>query len=208
VDPVELATQYRADGAAWLHVVDMDRAFATGRDNTATIRAICALPDVHVQVGGNVTDGAYARGMLDGGAARVVFGTVTLAQLGLLRGLLASVPVGSAAVAIDVEDGHPALRGDVSQAATIDDLARQVRECGIQTVVYRDKRRDGALTGAALEDGARLSRTHSLDVVLAGGVADLAELRRARDAGIAGVIVGRALHEQRFTLGEALACLA
>ena len=145
---------------------------------------------------------------LDGGAARVVFGTVTLVQPELLRGLLAFVPVGLAGVAIDVEDGHPVLREDASERVTVDDLARHVTECGIRTVVYRDKRRDGSLTGAALDDAARLSRTHSLDVVLAGGVADLAELQRARDAGIAGVIVGRALHEQRFTLGEALACLA
>lgn len=208
IDPVEVAARYRIAGAQWIHVVDMDRALATGGDNTATIEAICAMRGVHVQVGGNITDDEYAKAMIARGAARVVVGTEALAQRARLTRLLAAVPTDRAAAAVDVRAGRPLLPGSGVTGVTVHDLVQTAVECGIHTLVFRDRGRDGMLAGAALDSAARIVREYAVDVVVAGGVANVTELVAARDAGLAGVIVGRALHEGRFTLEEAMACSA
>lgn len=208
-DPVALAERYVAEGATWLHVVDMDRAFATGRDNRELVRRLCVVGGVAVQVGGNLTDTAWAREALEAGAARVVLGAAALADERMLDRLLTVLPTQRAAAALDVRDGRPALRGsDVALPIGAATLVTRARDRGIQTLVYRDLDRDGTLSGALLDDAQALSRAQRIDVIAAGGVASLGELRDARRRGLAGVIVGRALHEARFTVAEALACLA
>jgi phosphoribosylformimino-5-aminoimidazole carboxamide ribotide isomerase len=206
-DPVVVAEAYAAQGARWLHVVDMDLAFATGRDNLNVIRRISSLPGVRVQAGGNLTSTAGVAAMAQAGVARVVLGLEALLDAPLMGALLKHVVPAEPGVAIEVRDGLPTRRGAREPVGvTAVELGRRARDQGIGTLVHRDLDRDGAFGGLDLP-GAEVLREPGRRVIAAGGVAALAELVAARDRGLDGVIVGRAFHEGRFTVGEALKCL-
>jgi len=206
-DPVAVARRLARDGARWIHFVDLDRAFGRG-ENRALARRLLAEAGLPVQVGGGLATEAAISEMLDWGARRVVIGSGAAADAALLARLVARHGAGRLAVGIDVRDGRVAPRG-AGSAAVLDvpplELARRVQSLGVHTVVYADAARDGALAGPDVA-GAQAVAALGLDVIVSGGVASLDDLRRARAAGLAGAIVGRALHEGRFTLGEALAC--
>src|SRR5205807_9407632 len=144
------------------------------------------------------------------GATRVVIGTAGAVDAVLVARLLGRYGAERLAVGIDARDGRVAARGsDVRLALAPLELARRLRGQGARTVIYTDAARDGSLAGPDV-DGARAIAAlgGGLDVIVSGGVASLDDLRRVRDAGLAGAIVGRALHEGRFTLREALTCIA
>ncbi len=207
-DPLAQAGSLVARGARWIHVVDMDRALGTGEQNDEWVRHICSLGEVQVQVGGNVNTARWAEEAMGGGASRVVLGMGVVADPALLTDIVSSMGPGAVAVAVDVRDGRPALRGEAGPfALDLSDVIQRVREGGIEIVVHRDLERDGSLAGADLAGAAALSRL-GLEVIAAGGVAGVAELTAARKLGLGGVIVGRALYEGRFTLEEAIACSA
>jgi phosphoribosylformimino-5-aminoimidazole carboxamide ribonucleotide (ProFAR) isomerase len=189
-DPLAAAQAWGQVGARWLHVVDLDRAAGTGR-NDALVRALAARPEIGVQLGGGLTDLTDVAEALAWGVRRVVLGAGAIS--GLVK-LARAVGPARLAVALDVGDDDAAVAA-----------LGQVVAAGVRCVVYRDLDRDGTLRGASLTKAAALVGRHA-SVILAGGIASLDELRAARRAGIAGVIVGRALHEGRFTLAEALAC--
>jgi phosphoribosylformimino-5-aminoimidazole carboxamide ribotide isomerase len=191
-DPLALAEAYTAEGARWVHVVDMDRALDTGGENDRLVRRLCGLSGVAVQVGGNITDSGWAGDMVDAGAARVVLGSAAAVEPGRLAQLVSAVGIDHAAVALDVRRGAP--------------LLAELRDIGVRTVLYRDLARDGTLGGTELEGAAALAQ-QGFEVIAAGGVASLQELEAAARLGLNGVIVGRALLEGRFTLSEAIACL-
>lgn len=205
-DPLAVARALVVQGARWLHVADMDRAFETGEPpNDALVRELCGL-DVAVQVGGNVVDVGYAATVMGWGARRVVLGTWAALDVNRLIALVTVVGAPHAALAVDVRGGRVALRG-ARQATHAEpaELVRRAMEHGVSVVVYRDLDQDGLLTGGDLDGAARLVDTGA-QILLAGGVASLDTLYAARERGIAGVIVGRALHERRFTLEAALEC--
>lgn len=205
-DPLTTAQRYIAGGARWLHVVDLDRAFSTGRENDAWVRRLCALAGVRVQVGGNLMDPGAVAAASAWGAARVVVGTRAAFHAEQLGQLVAACGAPRAAVAIDVRQGRVALRdGGEPPVADPVALAKRVAAQGVRTVVYRDLDRDGTLAGADLDGAAHVAAT-GLAVIVAGGTESLAAIRRAGDVGLAGIIIGRALHEGRFTVEEALAC--
>lgn len=207
-DPIALARAYVAAGARWVHVVDMDRALGTGAENDHLVRQVCGLSQVAVQVGGNITVSDWARDMIDAGAARVVLSAAAAVDPGRLEELVAQVGADHAAVALDLRSGALATR---EQAAPLPielpDLTARLRRLGVRTVLHRDLERDGTLGGAELEGGASLAE-QGFEVIAAGGVASLEEVERAAQLGLAGVIVGRALLEGRFSLREAIACSA
>ncbi|HEX9730231.1 MAG TPA: HisA/HisF-related TIM barrel protein [Gemmatimonadales bacterium] len=190
-------------GAAWLHVVDVDRAFGAG-ENAESVRQIAALPNVAVQVGGGLTRRDDIVECLGWGVWRVVVGAAGLAAL---PGLLADVTPEHLAIGIDVRDGVAATRGGITLDLSAADIAARAVAAGVTTAVYRDLDMDGRLRGADHEGATRLL-DQGIDVILAGGIASLGEIARARRDGLSGVIVGRALSEGRFTLAEAFACLA
>lgn len=207
-DPLAQAGALVARGARWIHVVDMDRALGTGEQNDEWVRHICSLGEVQVQVGGNVNTARWTEDAMGAGASRVVLGMGVVANPVLLTDIVSSTGPGAVAVAVDVRDGRPALRGEAEPfALDLSDVIQRVREGGIEIVVHRDLERDGSLAGADLVGAAALSQL-GLDVIAAGGVASVAELTAARKLGLGGVIVGRALYEGRFTLEEAIACSA
>jgi phosphoribosylformimino-5-aminoimidazole carboxamide ribotide isomerase len=207
-DPVALARAYVAEGVRWLHVVDMDRALGTGMANDELVRQVCGLSGVAVQVGGNIAAFGWARDMIDAGATRVVLGAAAAVEPGRLEELVAQVGVDRAAVALDVRSGALASREHAAPLPIgLPDVITLLRRLGVRTVLHRDLERDGTLGGAELEGAASLAE-QGFEVIAAGGVASLEEVARAAQLGLAGVIVGRALLEGRFTLREALACSA
>ncbi len=208
-DPLTVARAFAAAGARWLHFVDLDRAVGRG-DNRALARRFLARAKLPVQVGGGLRTEAAITEMLAWGASRVVLGTGAAADQALLQRLLGRFGPDRLAVGIDARDGRVAPRGgqEVLDLAALE-LARRVRDQGARIVIYTDVARDGALSGPDV-DGARgiAALGGGIEVIASGGVASLDDLRRVREAGLAGAIVGRALHEGRFTLAEALACAA
>jgi len=208
-DPLAVARQFARDGARWVHFVDLDRALGTG-DNRELARRVLAGAgeNLLVQVGGALgTESAIAE-MLAWGARRVVIGTQAALDPAWLARLVTRHGADRLAVGIDARDGRVAPRGSTTLVdLTPVELARRVQSVGARTVIYTDAARDGTLTGPDL-DGARALAALGLDVIVSGGVASLEDLRHAAAAGLAGAIVGRALHEGRFTLAEALACVA
>ena len=209
-DPLAAARAWAAAGARWVHFVDLDRAFAEG-DNRELARTFLGSSGLRVQVGGGLSDPRAIAEMLDWGAARVVVGVHAAADPSLLSRLVADHGAERLAVAIEARDGRVVPRGrtalpapDLSVAA----LALRVADCGIGTVVYTDVTRDGGLSGPDLEGARALADMNGLTVIVSGGVASLEDLARARAAGLAGAVVGRALYDGRFTIREALACLA
>lgn len=206
-DPVAVAEEFADAGATWVHVVDLDRAFGDG-DHVATVREIAKRLGgrVRVQTGGGLRTLDNVRAALDGGASRVVIGTAAVTDPTLVPAAVRAAGSAAIAVGLDARDGLVALKGWVeTSAVTVDEVARRVHGDGARTVVYTDIARDGMLTGPDL-DGARRLAAIGLDVIASGGVATLEHLRAVAAAGLAGAIVGRALYEKRFTLGEALAC--
>ena len=208
-DPIAVVRQFARDGARWVHVVDLDRAFGKGENRELT-RRLLAEAAVRIQVGGGLTSDEAIAELLGWGATRVVIGTAAAVDAVLVARLLARHGAERLAVGIDARDGRLAARGsDVSFALAPLELARRVFGQGARTVIYTDAARDGSLAGPDV-DGARAIAAlgERLDVIVSGGVASLDDLRRVRDAGLAGAIVGRALHAGRFTLREALTCTA
>ena len=206
-DPIAVMRQFAHDGARWVHVVDLDRAFGKGENRELT-RRLLAEAAVRIQVGGGLTSDEDVAELVGWGATRVVIGTAAAVDAVLVARLLARYGAERLAVGIDARDGRVAARGsDVSFALAPLELARRVRGQGARTVIYTDAARDGSLAGPDV-DGARAIAAlgGGLDVIVSGGVASLDDLRRLRDAGLAGAIVGRALHAGRFTLREALTC--
>lgn len=206
-DPLAVAQAFVRDGARWVHFVDLDRAFGRG-DNRDLARRFLAAAPTKVQVGGGLRSAEAIEEMLAWGAARVVIGTKAATDPALVDTLLARHGPERLAVGIDARDGRVAVRGWTETFdLTAMDLARRVHGQGARTVIYTDVARDGMLTGPDVA-GAQAMAAVGLDVIASGGVATLEDLGAVRAAGLAGAIVGRALYEGRFTLREALACLA
>jgi phosphoribosylformimino-5-aminoimidazole carboxamide ribotide isomerase len=206
-DPLAVAQAFVRDGARWLHFVDLDRAFGRG-DNRELARRFLAAAPARVQVGGGLRSSDAIEEMLGWGAARVVIGTKAATDPALVDTLLARHGADRLAVGIDARDGQVAVRGWTETFdLTALELAARVRKQGARTVIYTDVARDGMLTGPDVT-GARAIADLGLEIVASGGVSTLDDLTAVRDAGLAGAIVGRALYEGRFTVREALACLA
>lgn len=206
-DPVAVAQGFARDGARWVHFVDLDRAFGRG-DNRVLARAFLSAVRVPVQVGGGLRTPEAIEEMLDWGATRVVIGTKAATDPALVEQLLRRHGPERLAVGIDAKNGQVAVRGwtEVFDLTALQ-LAERVHTQGARTVIYTDVARDGMLAGPDV-GGARALAALGLEVIASGGVASLDDLRTVRAAGLAGAIIGRALYEGRFTLPEALACIA
>jgi phosphoribosylformimino-5-aminoimidazole carboxamide ribotide isomerase len=205
-DPVAVAQRFADAGARWIHVVDLDRAFGDG-ENLALVRRIVAKVGgaVRVQLGGGLRTVALVREGLDQGVSRAVLGTAAAIDPAIVPAAVAAAGADRIAVGIDARDGRVAIRGwTETSELTAEALALRVAGEGVRTVIYTDVARDGMLSGPDLA-GARRLQSAGLGVVASGGVAGAADLRAAREAGLAGAIVGRALYEGRLTLAEALA---
>jgi phosphoribosylformimino-5-aminoimidazole carboxamide ribotide isomerase len=209
-DPGAQAAAFTAAGCDWLHVVDLDGAFAGASVNGAAVEAILSAVDVPVQLGGGVRDRAAIETWLERGVARVILGTAAARDPDLVRAAAKAHP-GRVAVGIDARDGMVAVEG---WAETTDlpavDLARRFEDAGVAALVYTDIDRDGAMQGPNVAATAALARAVSIPVIASGGVSSLDDLRALRDCGapLDGVISGRALYDGRIDLSEAVRTLA
>jgi phosphoribosylformimino-5-aminoimidazole carboxamide ribotide isomerase len=205
-DPAAQARAFAEAGAQWLHLVDLDGAFAGRPMNRAAVVAILAGVEVPCQLGGGIRDRATIEGWLAAGVKRVILGTAALKDPALVKDACRAHP-DRIAVGIDARAGRVAVQGwaETAEISALD-LALRFEDAGVAAIVFTDIDRDGLLGGANLEATAALARRLTTPVIASGGVASLDDLRRLRaDGRIAGVIVGRALYDGRIALGEALA---
>jgi phosphoribosylformimino-5-aminoimidazole carboxamide ribotide isomerase len=204
-DPLAVAERFVADGADWIHVVDLDRAFGVGENLDVIGRIARAVgAQVRLQLGGGFRSVELLRAGIDLGAARIVIGTAAATDPTFVPAAVAAVGAERLAMGIDARDGFVAVRGwTETSSRRADELARDVVGEGIQTVVFTDIGRDGMLTGPDLAGAVALQSTGAR-IIASGGVASTGDIRAACKAGLAGVIVGRALYEGRLTVPQGL----
>jgi phosphoribosylformimino-5-aminoimidazole carboxamide ribotide isomerase len=205
-DPLDAAVRWVTAGARALHVVDLDGARSGEPANLEHVRRIAAEVDVPIQVGGGLRSAAAVAAALDAGAARVVLGTAAYRDVDFLDETIAEHR-DRVVVSVDVRGGRLAAAGWTEQTeipvdAVIESLGRR----GVSRFVYSNIERDGMLAGPDLDEVRHISQIVRGTFVYSGGVSsvdDLRALAALRQVNLAGVIVGKALYEQRFTVGEA-----
>lgn len=205
-DPAAVARRWLAAGATWLHIVNLDGAFAeAGGDNWAALARIVSL-GARVQFGGGLRTIADVARAFDAGVTRVILGTAALESPGLAAEALTRFGAARVAVGIDARDGFVRTRGwQTATATTPAELARAMAAVGFQTAVYTDISRDGVLSGVNVAATAGLAEVSGLAVIASGGVRSLSDVAALRaQPGVAGVIIGRALYEGQVDLAAAL----
>ncbi|QYX55736.1 1-(5-phosphoribosyl)-5-[(5-phosphoribosylamino)methylideneamino]imidazole-4-carboxamide isomerase [Roseovarius sp. SCSIO 43702] len=209
-DPAAQAAEFVAAGCEWLHLVDLNGAFAGEPVNAAAVEAILARCDVPAQLGGGIRDMATIERWLSKGLARVILGTVAVENPALVREAARAFP-GQVAVGIDARDGRVATKGWAEETdVMVTDLARSFEDAGVAAIIYTDIDRDGAMQGPNIEATAALARAVSIPVIASGGVSSLADLIALRDCGapLDGAISGRALYDGALDLRAALDALS
>ncbi len=212
-DPVEAAVELARAGAPWLHVVDLDAAKTGEPVNRSLVTEIAAAVPVPVQAGGGVRDDAAAGALLEGGVARVVLGTAAIEDHDLVERLAGRYP-GRVAAGLDHRGGEVTLRGwTLGAGAGLLEVLGRLEDLGVDAVVVTDISRDGTLEGPDIPGLAVALAASTVDLIASGGVGslgDLAALARLDADGrtLAGVIVGRAIHDGRLDVREALAACA
>ncbi|MDG1115970.1 MAG: 1-(5-phosphoribosyl)-5-[(5-phosphoribosylamino)methylideneamino]imidazole-4-carboxamide isomerase [Flavimaricola sp.] len=207
-DPAAQARSFVDAGCSWLHLVDLNGAFAGKPVNGAVVEAILAACPVPAQLGGGIRDMATIEAWLDKGLARVILGTVAVENPELVREAAMAFP-GQVAVGIDARGGKVATKGWAEETdVLVTDLARSFEDAGVAAIIYTDILRDGAMGGPNLAATTALARAVSIPVIASGGVSSLEDLVALRDTGvIAGAISGRALYDGAIDLRTALATL-
>ena len=210
-DPAAQARSFIEAGFGWVHMVDLDGAFAGKPANAAAVSAIiAAVPGAKLQLGGGIRSMATAEAWLAAGVSRIILGSAAVKDPDFARAACRAFP-GRVALGIDARDGMVATEGwaetsDVSAT----DLARRFEDSGAAAVIYTDIARDGMLTGVNVAATAALARAVRLPVIASGGVAGVEDITalRAEGAGIEGAILGRALYDGRIEPKVALAAAA
>jgi phosphoribosylformimino-5-aminoimidazole carboxamide ribotide isomerase len=203
-DPLAPAKTFVAQGAEWLHVVDLDGARSGTPVNTDVVRAIVAETGARIQVGGGVRSLEHAERLLDSGVERVIVGSA------LVRGAIPPErwfdALGDRLVAgLDARDGQVAIEGWLEGTGlSVVAFAQELAARGAKRVIYTDIAVDGSLAGPSLDSTRELVAALGIPVIASGGVSCLDDLRRLATLGVEGAIVGKALYEGRFTLAEAL----
>ena len=210
-DPVAQAARFKALGFSWLHIVDLNGAFAGRPVNADAVAAILGATDLPVQLGGGIRDLQTIQRWMDRGVARVVLGTVALRDPDLVRTAAREFP-GRVAVGIDAKGGKVAVEGwaEVSEMTAID-LAKTFEDDGVTAIIHTDIDRDGVLEGVNVSATLAVAEAVAIPVIASGGVAtvdDVVALKANEGRGIAGAIIGRALYEGTLEPTDALAAAA
>ncbi len=212
-DPAAQARAFVDAGAEWLHVVDLNGAFAGKPVNDKAVQKILWGVRIPVQLGGGIRTMALVDFWFGSGVARIVFGTAAMKDPALVRDACRRYP-GQVAVGLDARDGRVATAGWGSVSnVTVLDLARRYEDAGVAALIHTDIERDGAMQGPNVEATVALAQAVSIPVVLSGGVSSLENLKAIRDASrkaerpLAGVISGRALYDGKFDVAQAIEML-
>jgi phosphoribosylformimino-5-aminoimidazole carboxamide ribotide isomerase len=208
-DPSAQAADFKAAGFRWLHLVDLDGAFAGRPVNADAVeRIVAAVGETPVQLGGGIRDLATVERWLERGVTRVILGTVAVKHPDLVAQACRAFP-GRIVVGIDARAGRVATEGwaETSELAATD-LAKRFEDAGVAAIVYTDIDRDGALQGVNVEATAELARAIDIPVIASGGVSGIEDIRRLMEVekdGVTGAILGRALYDGRIDPRAALA---
>jgi phosphoribosylformimino-5-aminoimidazole carboxamide ribotide isomerase len=210
-DPAAQAQSFATAGCQWLHIVDLDGAFAGKPMNQRSVEGILAVVQIPVQLGGGIRDLNTVEAWLGRGVARVILGTAALKNPNLVRTACRIFP-DRIAVGIDARQGQVAVEGwATTSTVSARDLALRFEDAGVAAIIFTDIERDGMLKGANIEKTAELARALETPVIASGGIASLEDLRalKAHESdGIQGAILGRALYDARIGLKAALAVAA
>ena len=206
-DPAEQARTFAAQGFEYLHIVDLDGAFAGKPINAAAVERILAVVRIPVQLGGGIRDHATIEGWLGKGVTRVIIGTAAVRDPALVKVAAKRFP-GRVAVGLDARDGKVAVEGwaEASELSALD-IAKRFEDVGVAALVYTDIARDGMLEGLNIDATIALADAVSIPVVASGGLASLDDIRallHPRAKKLAGAIAGRALYDGRLEAGAAL----
>jgi phosphoribosylformimino-5-aminoimidazole carboxamide ribotide isomerase len=206
-DPSAQAQEFERQGFSWLHLVDLDGAFAGKPMNAKAVEAILAAVTIPVQLGGGIRTRAMIAAWLEGGVRRVIMGTVALRDPELVRQACREFP-GRIVVGIDAKQGKVAVEGWAETAELTGlELARRFEDAGVAAIVFTDIDRDGVLKGLNLDATLALARAVRIPIIASGGLASLADIERLAEPGCAileGAISGRALYDGRLDAAEAL----
>jgi phosphoribosylformimino-5-aminoimidazole carboxamide ribotide isomerase len=208
-DPAQTARRWLELGAQWLHVVNLDGAFAQSDSmNQAALRAILETAnkfDARVQFGGGVRSLEMVKRVMDIGVSRVVLGTIAIEQERVVVEALQEFGAEKITVGIDARDGSVRVRGwQANSGIRANELALQMRSLGVSIIIFTDISRDGLGSGLNLVSSCELATASGLEVIASGGVHTLDDVIGAREANLAGAIIGRALYEGTIDLREAL----
>jgi phosphoribosylformimino-5-aminoimidazole carboxamide ribotide isomerase len=209
-DPAAQARAFESQGFDYLHIVDLDGAFAGKPMNAAAVESILSAVKIPLQLGGGIRDRATIDGWLGKGVARVIIGTAAVRDPALVKEAARAHP-GRIAVGLDARDGKVAVEGwaETSELSALD-IARRFEDAGVAAIIYTDVGRDGMLKGLNLDATIALADAVSIPVIASGGLASIDDIRgllAPRAQKLAGAIAGRALYDGRLDAAEALAVL-
>jgi phosphoribosylformimino-5-aminoimidazole carboxamide ribotide isomerase len=210
-DPAAQALAFERQGFSWLHVVDLDGAFAGAPRNAAAVEAILSVTRNPVQLGGGVRTLDTAEAWIGKGVARVIIGTAAVRDPAFVRAASRAFP-GRIAVGIDARAGFVAVEGWAETSTlTVIDLARRFEDAGVAAIIYTDIGRDGMLKGLDIDGTRALAEAVTIPVIASGGLAGMADIEALlapMNRAIAGAITGRALYDGRLDPASALAWIA
>jgi phosphoribosylformimino-5-aminoimidazole carboxamide ribotide isomerase len=206
-DPAEQARVFAAQGFEYLHIVDLDGAFAGKPMNAAAVERILGRVQIPVQLGGGIRDQATIEGWLAKGVTRVIIGTAAVRDPDLVRAAAQAFP-GRVAVGLDARDGKVAVQGWAERSElSAFDIARRFEDAGVAAIVYTDIARDGMLKGLNIDATIALAEAIAIPVIASGGLASVDDIRallQPRAKKLAGAIAGRALYDGRLDAAAAL----
>ena len=201
---LEAAGAFKAAGASWVHMVDLDGAVEGVRKNTGIFLEVVQESGLKVEVGGGIRTMADIAFYLENGISRVILGSIALRDALLVRQAVAEFG-GQIAVGIDARDGMVAAEGWVETSAVSDvELAKRMEDAGVQCLICTDIARDGMLSGPNLGQLTRIQRAVKCDIVASGGVTNLRDIAALRDCGLYGAICGRSIYKGTLSLREAI----
>lgn len=205
-DPADQAAKFEAFGFSWLHIVDLDGAFAGKSKNAGVIESILTKSKIKIQLGGGIRNMAQVNAWFDLGMARIILGTAAVKDPDFVAEAAQAHP-GKIFVGIDARDGEVRTEGWADGSGhTPLGLAKSLEKCGVAGVIYTDISRDGAMTGVNVDATAELASSLAIPVIASGGVASTDDIRALASAheNIAGVIVGRAIYDGAIKPAAAL----
>ena len=202
--PWEIAKDFEAKGAKFIHVVDLEGAKTGETPNLDVVKRIAAETDLFLEIGGGIRDMKTVKTYLENGADRVILGTSAVNDEEFLKEAL-SIYGEKIAVGADVKDGYIAIKGWIEKSQySLDEFLSKMQSLGVKTIICTDISKDGAMNGTNLALYSELSKKYTLDLVASGGVSDISDIKALKDMNLYGAIIGKAYYTKSIDLAQAL----